>query len=45
LPRLSAFLGAFAGARLVRKVTLRAVQLVVALAMIVLGAGLASGLL
>lgn len=42
---LSAFLGAFAGTRVLRKVTLRMVQIVVAVAMIVLGAGLASGLL
>lgn len=42
---VSAFLGAFAGARLLRKVTLRAVQLVVAVAMMVIGTGLASGLI
>jgi uncharacterized membrane protein YfcA len=40
-----AFLGAFAGARLMHKVTLRMVQIVVALGMIVLGAGLGAGLL
>jgi len=42
---LAAFLGAFIGTRLMYKVTLRMVRLVVALAMIVLGAGLAAGLL
>ncbi|MGF1640721.1 MAG: TSUP family transporter [Rhodospirillales bacterium] len=41
----SAFVGAFAGARLMRKVTLHVVRMVVAVAMIGLGAGLASGLL
>lgn len=40
-----AFLGAFVGARLIHKVTMRAVQLVVACAMIVLGSLLAAGLL
>lgn len=42
---LSAFLGAFVGTRVLRKVTLRMVQIVVAAAMIVLGIGLASGFL
>lgn len=41
----SAFAGAFLAARLLRKVTLRFVQLTVAGAMAVVGAGLASGLL
>lgn len=41
----SAFLGAFLAARLLRKVTLRFVQITVAAAMTVIGAGLAAGLL
>jgi uncharacterized membrane protein YfcA len=40
---LAAFLGAFIGARLLEKVTLRAVQLVVATGMIGVGIGLAAG--
>ncbi len=40
---LAAFLGAFIGARLLEKVTLRAVQLIVALGMIGIGSGLAAG--
>ena len=42
---LAAFSGAFAGARLLRKVTLRTVQLIVALCMVVIGLGLASGVI
>jgi uncharacterized protein len=42
---LCAFAGAFIGKRLLEKVTLRAVQLVVAAAMLLIGAGLATGLL
>jgi len=42
---VSAFVGAFVGARLLEKVTLRAVQLVVAACMIVIGLGLAAGVL
>lgn len=41
---ICAFLGAFAGSRILKKVTLRWVQIVVAITMIALGAGLASGL-
>jgi len=41
----SAFLGAFVGSRLLKKVTLRAVQIVVAVTMILLGTGLAAGLI
>jgi uncharacterized protein len=40
-----AFIGSFTGKRLLRKVTMSAVQLVVAGAMLVIGTGLASGLL
>jgi uncharacterized membrane protein YfcA len=40
-----AFVGSFAGKRLLQKITLRAVQLIVAVAMLVIGAGLASGLI
>jgi uncharacterized membrane protein YfcA len=40
---LAAFLGAFTGARLLRKVTLRTVQLIVAVCMMGVGAGLATG--
>lgn len=40
---LAAFLGSFIGARLLEKVTLRVVQLIVALGMIVIGSGLAAG--
>lgn len=42
---LAAFAGAFLGARLLKKVTLKFVQLVVAAMMVVVGAGLAVGLL
>lgn len=42
---LCAFAGAFVGKRLLDKVTLRAVQVVVAAAMLLIGAGLAAGLL
>ena len=40
-----AFAGSFAGSRLLKKVTLRSVQIVVALSMLAIGTGLASGLL
>jgi uncharacterized membrane protein YfcA len=40
---LAAFLGAFLGTRLLEKVTLRAIQLVVAFGMIGIGTGLATG--
>jgi hypothetical protein len=42
---LCAFAGSFLGNRLLRKVTLRAVQLTVAVMMLVIGLGLASGLI
>lgn len=42
---LSAFLGAFVGSRVLKKITLRAVQIVVAVTMIALGSGLALGLI
>jgi uncharacterized membrane protein YfcA len=42
---LSAFLGAFVGSRVLKKITLRAVQLTVAATMMVLGSGLAVGLI
>jgi hypothetical protein len=42
---LAAFLGAFIGARLVRKITLRALQIIVAAMLMLIGAGMASGLL
>lgn len=42
---LSAFFGAYFGKRLLKKVTLRSVELSVAIMMIVIGTGLASGLL
>lgn len=42
---IAAFLGAFIGSRLIKKVTLRVVQIIVAVSMIVIGAGLASGLI
>lgn len=42
---LSAFLGAYAGKRLLKKVTLRFVELTVAALMVLVGTGLASGLL
>ncbi len=42
---LAAFLGAYIGVRLLEKVTLRLVQLMVAALMIVIGSGLASGLI
>lgn len=42
---VSAFAGAYLAARLLKKVTLRFVQLIVALVMVVVGAGLATGLL
>lgn len=41
---VSAFLGAYFGKRLLKKVTLRAVELTVAIMMVVVGSGLASGL-
>jgi uncharacterized membrane protein YfcA len=42
---LAAFLGSFIGARMVKKVTLRFIQLVVAAMMIIVGTGLMAGLL
>lgn len=42
---LGAFIGAFVGKRLLQKVTLRTVQLTVAIAMLAIGTGLALGLL
>jgi len=42
---LAAFIGAFVGTRLLQKVTLRAVQITVAVCMIAVGGGLASGLI
>lgn len=42
---LSAFLGAFVGSRVLKKITLRTVQIVVAITMIALGSGLALGLI
>lgn len=42
---LSAFLGAWLGARLMTKVTLRSIQIVVAVFLMLVGAGLATGLL
>ena len=42
---LAAFTGAFVGARLLEKVTLRTVQIIVALCMIGVGIGLAAGLI
>lgn len=42
---LCAFIGAFAGRQVLRKVTLRAVQIIVALAMLLIGIGLLSGLI
>jgi len=42
---ISAFLGAYLASRLLKKVTLRYVQLTVAFVMVVVGAGLAAGLL
>jgi uncharacterized membrane protein YfcA len=42
---LSAFIGAFVGKRLLKKVTLRTVQLTVAVCMIGVGTGLAAGLI
>lgn len=40
---LAAFLGAFVGARMLDKVTLRGIQLIVAIGMIAIGTGLAAG--
>lgn len=42
---LSAFLGAWLGARLMTKVTMRSIQIVVAVFLMLVGAGLATGLL
>jgi len=42
---LAAFVGAFVGARLIKKVTLRAVQIIVGSMLMVVGAGMAIGLL
>ncbi len=42
---LAAFVGAFVGARLIQKVTLRTVQLIVGVLLIVVGLGMAGGLL
>lgn len=41
---LAAFLGAYVGKRLLKKVTLRFVELTVATAMVLIGGGLAAGL-
>ena len=40
-----AFIGAVLGKRLLRKITLRAVQVVVAVMMLLVGGGLAAGLI
>jgi uncharacterized membrane protein YfcA len=42
---LAAFVGAFFGRRLLKKVTLRTVQIIVAVCMIGVGGGLAAGLI
>jgi hypothetical protein len=42
---LAAFIGAFVGRRLLKKVTLRTVQIIVAVCMIAVGGGLATGLI
>lgn len=42
---LCAFIGSFMGRQVLRKITLRAVQIIVALAMLLIGMGLASGLI
>lgn len=42
---LSAFIGSFIGARLLKKVTLRSIQVVVGVMLIMVGLGMASGLL
>ncbi len=42
---LAAFLGAFLGARLIKKVTLRTIQLIVGCMLILVGLGMATGLL
>ena len=41
----AAFLGAYAGTRLIKKVTLRFIQFLVAAMMVIIGLGLASGLM
>lgn len=42
---ICAFAGSFVGKRVLQKITLRTVQLIVAVAMLVIGAGLVSGLI
>jgi len=42
---LSAFIGAFAGARLMKKITLRTIQIIVGVMLTFVGLGLASGLI
>jgi hypothetical protein len=42
---LAAFLGAFLGVRLMKKATLRTVQLIVGIMLIVIGVGMAAGLI
>jgi len=42
---LAAFLGAYIGARLIKKVTMRILQIIVGVMMILVGAGLATGLI
>jgi hypothetical protein len=42
---VAAFLGAFLGTRLLKKITLRSVQLIVGVMLIVVGAGMATGLI
>jgi hypothetical protein len=41
---LAAFVGSFIGTRLMKKVTLRAVQVIVGVMLMVVGVGIASGL-
>jgi uncharacterized membrane protein YfcA len=41
---LAAFVGSFIGTRLMKKVTLRTIQMIVGVMLIVVGAGMASGL-
>ena len=42
---IAAFAGSFIGVRLVKKVTLRAIQIIVGVMLVIIGFGMASGLI
>jgi hypothetical protein len=41
---IAAFIGSFIGARLIKKITMQAIQMIVGIMLILVGAGMATGL-